>query len=983
MRERTRYLLTISLLASLAVAQPLFALLGEQAEFFVAQGWGRPRILAFAVTVGVLGPLLLGAVPAAVASINGRAGAWVFGFLLVLLSALVALPFAGLDGFAALLAAAAAGVATGLAWRFLRAIRLFFVALSPAVLVFPLVFLLSSRAASIGDDGGDAIGDAVSFDQTPDIVMLVLDEFPLASILDGDLDIDADQFPNFARLAATAHWYPQATTGADRTVGAVPEALTGRALPAGAPPLPIVAEHPRNLFTLLSGHYRIDATETATALCPETACPVLNTSDKRESVRQPLRDIAIVYAHIVTPEPWSSRLPSISGGWTGFGRDRAVDDDGLASAKAKARLSSQTDWSRRAADFDAFVRRIEPGDTPQLWYLHTLLPHAVWRYLPDGRQYLVEERWEGLEHLELDGRTVDVWQDDEWAVRQFQQRHLLQVQFVDTLLGRLLGRLDATGAADDTLLVVMGDHGVSFHPGEPRRAVTPATRTDIAAVPLFIRRPGQDAGVRGDMPARLVDVLPTIADALGTTPRGTFDGVALFSDGAGAGRATVRIVDKDGQPTEYPLSAHMSELAASASARREAFGNGLFAPQATPGLGGLGDALNGATADGEVVLDAPWLYRKVDTDTGFVPIRVTGRLEGAEGDTTLAVAVNGHMTAVTRTWRLPGLEGRFSAMLPPGALVDGANELTFYRVDEDGALARFDTSTADSVSWSAVAGDTFIEHGGERTPVTVTGDGHAFTEAGEGGSLINVYGSTPAPRVVVFVDDHYVGEAVRDGRLFALPVPIDDDQPARRARLRVVAMTPDRAWELAYPEPCAPNWDFAPPPSWRGVDCDPRAALVWNDTAAGRSARLDFSRPEARLALGAGWSLDGSGVGWTTGPRTVVTLPLGDVDGRLRFRALVKPFIAPPELRAQNVWLLIDGEEAGAWRLDSPDFEELQWEFPVAAGEHDELELTWLLPDAVSPASLGEGEDLRALGLAFQWLEVRAGNADDDRGEDR
>ena len=72
----------------------------------------------------------------------------------------------------------------------------------------------------------------------------------------------------------------------------------------------------------------------------------------------------------------------------------------------------------------------------------------------------------------MDWCTYGRWVDDEWPVLQEYRRHLTQVRYVDTLLGRLLDRLKAQGLYDRSLVVVTGDHGVSFRPGVPSRDST-------------------------------------------------------------------------------------------------------------------------------------------------------------------------------------------------------------------------------------------------------------------------------------------------------------------------------------------------------------------------------------------------------------------------------------------------------------------------------------------------------------------------------
>ena len=70
-----------------------------------------------------------------------------------------------------------------------------------------------------------------------------------------------------------------------------------------------------------------------------------------------------------------------------------------------------------------------------------------------------------------------------------------------------------------------------------------------------------------------------------------------------------------------------------------------------------------------------------------VPANVDGTVEGADAKRDLAIAVNGRIAAVTRTFRLDGAT-RFAAVLPDWALREGANDVTVLGVDSGGALTR-------------------------------------------------------------------------------------------------------------------------------------------------------------------------------------------------------------------------------------------------------------------------------------------------------
>ena len=99
---------------------------------------------------------------------------------------------------------------------------------------------------------------------------------------------------------------------------------------------------------------------------------------------------------------------------------------------------------------------------------------------------------------------------------------MLQVQYVDRLVGRLLDALRAGGLFDDAVIVVTADHGASFATGEPRRPANRANVGVIAPVPFFVKLPGQRDGRVDDRAVRTIDVLPTIAEAAGV--RGAVEG---------------------------------------------------------------------------------------------------------------------------------------------------------------------------------------------------------------------------------------------------------------------------------------------------------------------------------------------------------------------------------------------------------------------------------------------------------------------------
>jgi arylsulfatase A-like enzyme len=94
-----------------------------------------------------------------------------------------------------------------------------------------------------------------------------------------------------------------------------------------------------------------------------------------------------------------------------------------------------------------------------------------------------------------------------------------EVTMVDRWLGRFLDKLESTGLVDDTMLILLSDHGVALGEhgatGKPFGALWP----ELTDIPFFIRHPeGLGAGETSDFIVSTHDVAPTILGALGVLP---------------------------------------------------------------------------------------------------------------------------------------------------------------------------------------------------------------------------------------------------------------------------------------------------------------------------------------------------------------------------------------------------------------------------------------------------------------------------------
>ena len=355
--------LHLLVLWSFAVAQPLFDLLGKNGEFFAARGSTRWDAIVFAVVLLFVPPaILLG-----LEYLFGRSLRWVvhavFVAGLVALFVLQAIRGSSAPGW--LLVAVAVAFGAGAAELYLRAgaARLALTVLAPAPLLFLALFLFHSDVSrlSLSTETAQAAGERA---HAP-IVLVAFDELPVNSLLDAHGRIDAVRFPNFARLARGSTWFEHTTTVGEGTTHAVPAILTGRFPKAGE--FPVYTDHRQNLFTLFGGATQLHVADQETHLCPPSLCPNLEGSLGHRTASL-AEDTGVVYLHELLPDDLTGGIPSIANGWGNFLQDASGHND-------PGRIDP------------AFLRSLRPQASPSLWYLHLLLPHSPWTYLPSGERY--------------------------------------------------------------------------------------------------------------------------------------------------------------------------------------------------------------------------------------------------------------------------------------------------------------------------------------------------------------------------------------------------------------------------------------------------------------------------------------------------------------------------------------------------------------------------------------------------------------------
>ncbi|MGH2459098.1 MAG: sulfatase family protein, partial [Chloroflexota bacterium] len=115
-----------------------------------------------------------------------------------------------------------------------------------------------------------------------------------------------------------------------------------------------------------------------------------------------------------------------------------------------------------------------------------------------------------------------------------------EIAFTDNQLGKLFDYLTKLGIADDTIVVVTGDHGESFGEHGDWTHGLKVYETEIR-VPLLMRYPRRlPAGLVVPAPAQLIDIMPTVLELAGVAAQRPVQGQSLFSIVQGATKGSDR-----------------------------------------------------------------------------------------------------------------------------------------------------------------------------------------------------------------------------------------------------------------------------------------------------------------------------------------------------------------------------------------------------------------------------------------------------------
>lgn len=553
---------------------------------------------------------------------------------------------------------------------------------------------------------------------TTPVVLVVFDELPLDILLTREKEICEQLYPNFASFSEQAHWFRETTTVCDYTELAVPALLTGRY------PRRVAASYtnyPKNLYTYLANR-PLKTLGLASKLSPDRA-------QRAASLWNLTQDGLLLYLHRTLPAFLAVRLPA---------RDELVLNDSFDPL-----------WREpnRVPRYRAFIESL--GELPnELVVMHMMLPHSPMEFYSDGTRYNVEEIFHPFFRP-----------PGEWSARLDQQRHILQTQLADHLLGELVDQLKSKGLYRKSIIVVTADHGADFQEGESRRHVTPHNYPSILRVPLLLKLPESTTAKVDERPVETIDLLPTLAGLLGGTVDPEWDGADLLASST-QGRETkkVYLVRPDlfvGATTEpwklyrnlaLPVSGGVAQvnqgilslantdivLAPSLEEKARRFGE----PPRPFQVGPFPELLGRPISEFKILesqckasLEYASSFEDVDPASGFLPGLLVAELDLTNQEPVpVAAELNGILCATG--WTRPE-EGRHQlrVLLPPTSFKSGRNIATVHLLEREKS-GQMVLRPASKASLGRLEAGTIVTNNG-RYPLTGghCGEWHSWLDA--------------------------------------------------------------------------------------------------------------------------------------------------------------------------------------------------------------------------------------------------------------
>jgi arylsulfatase A-like enzyme len=191
------------------------------------------------------------------------------------------------------------------------------------------------------------------------------------------------------------------------------------------------------------------------------------------------------------------------------------------------------------------IESLSEPTSPWMLYLGTIDTHVSWRAKEPWMSKYDPEPYTGRFKVEASGVDMGKVASGALKISDRDKKRIIaiydsNVSYQDQQVGVLLAKLKEWGIADQTMLIITADHGdEQFEHG--RVGHGGAITETLVYVPLIVHYPPMVPAGKISEGAEVIDVVPTIADALGVKPDENWQGESLLPLANGAGRGYPRL----------------------------------------------------------------------------------------------------------------------------------------------------------------------------------------------------------------------------------------------------------------------------------------------------------------------------------------------------------------------------------------------------------------------------------------------------------
>lgn len=114
---------------------------------------------------------------------------------------------------------------------------------------------------------------------------------------------------------------------------------------------------------------------------------------------------------------------------------------------------------------------------------------------------------------------------DEDTQKRLLHAYYACISYTDAQIGKVLDALEKEGLADNTVVILYGDHG--YHLGDHGLWNKMTNFEQATRVPLIVSAPGMKKGVKSDSMVEFLDIFPTVCELTGTPHPQQLDGKSL------------------------------------------------------------------------------------------------------------------------------------------------------------------------------------------------------------------------------------------------------------------------------------------------------------------------------------------------------------------------------------------------------------------------------------------------------------------------